>query len=391
MNFLFGTESGAIGVSVLVVDCDSTCLAVVSQMLHVYGYRVITATNATDATRILREKEGELDLILTEVHLPDMDKYELLETMGKISRLPVVILSADDDENTMLGCLFKGATFYLLKPITMKDVKNLWQFSDIKKQDENLDSEGSISSEGGSPPDNTSNEMSDSTSFSNSLEADNQNLILPKKPKLIWTNELHDRFLQAVTTLGVDNAHPKKILKHMNVPGLKKENVSSHLQKYRLTLRREQEAIQRTMAGDYHVPPPGDYQMPPFNLQGETFNSLNPQLSMTSIPEFSSSIQNQNSTNLPTYSDPYLNGTPIPQQNDELHPTCSNGLVSCSNEELGMFAPVRNDEFVLPPPLSPPMWEQPGNDFLDADFEEFQQLFHMPTEFQQPGNDFFWK
>lgn len=51
---------------------------------------VVTATHATEAMRILREREDELDLILTEILLPDMDKYELLETMGEISSIPIV-------------------------------------------------------------------------------------------------------------------------------------------------------------------------------------------------------------------------------------------------------------------------------------------------------------
>lgn len=49
-----------------------------------------TATEATDALRILREKEDEVDLILTEAHLPDMDQYEILETLGKMSSLTIV-------------------------------------------------------------------------------------------------------------------------------------------------------------------------------------------------------------------------------------------------------------------------------------------------------------
>lgn len=59
-----------------------------------------------------------------------------------------------------------------------------------------------------------------------------------KKPRLIWTAELHARFLNAVNTLGVKNAVPKTILQLMNVEGMTRENVASHLQKYRLYLKR---------------------------------------------------------------------------------------------------------------------------------------------------------
>ncbi|CAA7025613.1 unnamed protein product [Microthlaspi erraticum] len=59
-----------------------------------------------------------------------------------------------------------------------------------------------------------------------------------KKSKLTWTDELQDLFLQAIKHLTLEKAVPKKILEHMNVPYLTRENVASHLQKYRQFLRK---------------------------------------------------------------------------------------------------------------------------------------------------------
>eukprot|EP00879_Flechtneria_rotunda_P007647 GHRR01008019.1.p1 GENE.GHRR01008019.1~~GHRR01008019.1.p1 ORF type:complete len:1090 (+),score=563.64 GHRR01008019.1:674-3943(+) len=59
-----------------------------------------------------------------------------------------------------------------------------------------------------------------------------------KKQRLIWTAELHARFLNAVHQLGIRNAVPKTILQMMGVEGMTRENVASHLQKYRLYLKR---------------------------------------------------------------------------------------------------------------------------------------------------------
>lgn len=131
------------------------------------------------------------------------------------------VLSADDDENAMLGCLFKGATFYIPKPISMNDLKNLWQFSNIKKHEETVDLEGPTFCEERSPPYSSS---SDCISLSSALEQnaqkgkrkeleemerdnalENGNSAVPKKPKLIWTNELHHKFLQAIRTMDIDS------------------------------------------------------------------------------------------------------------------------------------------------------------------------------------------
>eukprot|EP00740_Mantoniella_antarctica_P014389 CAMPEP_0181380400 /NCGR_PEP_ID=MMETSP1106-20121128/19529_1 /TAXON_ID=81844 /ORGANISM="Mantoniella antarctica, Strain SL-175" /LENGTH=218 /DNA_ID=CAMNT_0023499437 /DNA_START=468 /DNA_END=1121 /DNA_ORIENTATION=+ len=59
-----------------------------------------------------------------------------------------------------------------------------------------------------------------------------------KKARLVWTPELHMRFMNAVNHLGIKNAVPKTILQLMNVEGMTRENVASHLQKYRLYLKR---------------------------------------------------------------------------------------------------------------------------------------------------------
>lgn len=60
-----------------------------------------------------------------------------------------------------------------------------------------------------------------------------------QKKRLVWTPELHERFVKAIDVVGLTQAVPKTLVTIMNVDGLTTEHVKSHLQKYRNSLRKE--------------------------------------------------------------------------------------------------------------------------------------------------------
>merc|ERR1719183_390225 len=59
-----------------------------------------------------------------------------------------------------------------------------------------------------------------------------------QKRRFVWSPELHSRFEAAVNALGLDAAKSKSILRLMNVEGLTKANIKSHLQKYRCLMQK---------------------------------------------------------------------------------------------------------------------------------------------------------
>lgn len=51
---------------------------------------VVTVERVTDALAMILERKDEVDLVMTELHMPDMDGLQLLDEIQKTSKLPVV-------------------------------------------------------------------------------------------------------------------------------------------------------------------------------------------------------------------------------------------------------------------------------------------------------------
>lgn len=247
------------GLRVLVVDDDVICLRVLEQMLRKCMYNVTCCSQATVALNLLRERKGSFDIVLSDVHMPDMDGFKLLELVGLEMDLPVIMMSADGRPNLVLRGVRHGACDYLIKPIRDEELKNIWQHVVRKKQNEMKehdhtssmedhdrskraidDVEYASSANEGAGADEvlkTQKKRRDSKDEDDS-EMENDDPTSSKKPRVVWSVELHQQFVTAVNQLGIDKAVPKRILELMNVPGLTRENVASHLQKFRLYLKR---------------------------------------------------------------------------------------------------------------------------------------------------------
>ncbi|XP_059655326.1 two-component response regulator ORR21 isoform X2 [Cornus florida] len=241
------------GLRVLVVDDDITCLRILEQMLRKCLYQVTTCSQSTVALNLLRERKGCFDVVLSDVHMPDMDGFKLLEHVGLEMDLPVIMMSADGRTSVVMRGIRHGACDYLIKPIRVEELKNIWQHVVRKKCNESKEHEHS-----GSLDDNDQlkrgiddaeyassvNEVTEGiiktqkkrkeTKEEDDGELENDDPATSKKPRVVWSVELHQQFVTAVNQLGIDKAVPKRILELMNVQGLTRENVASHLQNAKL-------------------------------------------------------------------------------------------------------------------------------------------------------------
>ncbi|XP_031259538.1 two-component response regulator ARR2-like [Pistacia vera] len=214
----------------------------------------MTVKSPVDALATVRTRHDRIDLVLTDLHMPEMNGIELQRQIEEeFKHLPVIIMSSDDRESVILESLASGAVFYIVKPINPDDLKNVWQYAITSKKGKSLYIEdiGSIQFGGSLAHEDISsassvNEERHVKKKDHKRKAikkgkdymEGENSVAPKKAKVVWTNSLHNRFLQAIKLISLEKAVPKKILECMNVPGLTRENVASHLQKYRLFLKR---------------------------------------------------------------------------------------------------------------------------------------------------------
>ena len=103
---------------ILAVDDSPTILAMLEEILVSAGYEVITAEDGAEALESARNDRP--DLILLDVMLPKLDGYRvcrLLKFDQKYKAIPIIMLTAKTEEQSMATGLRTGADQYLTKPV----------------------------------------------------------------------------------------------------------------------------------------------------------------------------------------------------------------------------------------------------------------------------------
>ncbi|KAJ3695557.1 hypothetical protein LUZ60_000934 [Juncus effusus] len=314
-----------IGMRVLAVDDDPVCLKLLETLLLKCNYHVTTTNQAITALKLLRENKDKFDLVISDVHMPDMDGFMLLERVGLEMDLPVIMLSANGDTKTVMKGVTHGACDYLLKPVRLEELQNVWQHVIRRKSKEkptstnnNNNSINIDDSDGEKEKPQNFQQGQNGNSGKKRKEQNNEgeeedgednednDPTAQKKPRVVWSVDLHRKFVAAVHQLGIDKAVPKRILELMNVEKLTRENVASHLQKYRLYLKRlsavaSQQASLVAAFGGRSADPSAYLRMGMF----EGLQSYHPLASSSSLPPFQPTINNP--LNFPSSSLPVNN------------------------------------------------------------------------------------
>jgi two-component system KDP operon response regulator KdpE len=104
---------------ILVVDDEERMVRFIRMNLEHDGYQVAEALNGKQAIDKLRDTP---DLILLDVMMPDIDGFEVLETIRQVSTVPVIMLTAKGEEDDRVRGLELGADDYITKPFSPREL-----------------------------------------------------------------------------------------------------------------------------------------------------------------------------------------------------------------------------------------------------------------------------
>ena len=102
---------------ILVVDDEPDIVTVVSKILEVRGYQVITAASGQEGFK--KAKEEKPDLILLDILMPEMNGDEVYSELLKYQDtkdIPVIIFSASQKKDLEEKCIALGVTDFVKKP-----------------------------------------------------------------------------------------------------------------------------------------------------------------------------------------------------------------------------------------------------------------------------------
>jgi DNA-binding response OmpR family regulator len=107
--------------TILIIDDEEDLVFFIKSALELHGrYRVFYSTDGKSGIEIARREKPTL--ILLDIMMPEMDGLEVLKELKEDTRteaIPVVMLSAKNDDHSMTEAFGSYAQYYIVKPVEM--------------------------------------------------------------------------------------------------------------------------------------------------------------------------------------------------------------------------------------------------------------------------------
>lgn len=116
--------------TVLVVEDDRATARIIQARLEMEGLKVFMASNGVEGLEVLHRET--IDLVTTDLMMPAMNGFRLVQEIRDLpppmGRVPILLISSNQNEQDMVRCLAAGADDYMTKPISAQVlVERLWR------------------------------------------------------------------------------------------------------------------------------------------------------------------------------------------------------------------------------------------------------------------------
>lgn len=108
--------------SVLIIDDDKEMCVLMKKCMEQENLSVLVAGGGIEGLRFINENHDELLLVILDVMIPDLDGFQVLRKIRAFSNVPILMLTAKDDEEDKVSGLRLGADDYLTKPFSINEL-----------------------------------------------------------------------------------------------------------------------------------------------------------------------------------------------------------------------------------------------------------------------------
>lgn len=107
--------------TVLIVEDEEAVRHLLAQGLRNYGFTVMTARDGTEALHLVRERAAKIDLLATDVVMPNMSGRELADRLrSEFAGLKVLFMSGYTDDTLLRHGVYEARESFLQKPFVIR-------------------------------------------------------------------------------------------------------------------------------------------------------------------------------------------------------------------------------------------------------------------------------
>jgi len=106
--------------TILLIEDDMAIHSLIKETLELHGFKIRSAYSGTEGKLLF--EQNQVDLVLLDLMLPGMNGEEFLQEIRHSSSIPVIVISAKNDQYSKLELLTNGADDYITKPFDLKEL-----------------------------------------------------------------------------------------------------------------------------------------------------------------------------------------------------------------------------------------------------------------------------